>query len=185
MAAPKFPDEVVAFRDKLAKEAKDGGYNLNPDENFTLQLAQGLLDNLHRLGHAACPCRLAFGDKTKDIDIICPCYYRDPDIDQFGTCYCALYVSEDWIAGKVKKGSIPDRRPERFVADGYSESDPSTPGSVSSQVPSGGSTLDSSKPALSYPVWRCKVCGYLAARDEPPGKCPVCKAGKERFERFM
>jgi ferredoxin-thioredoxin reductase catalytic chain len=39
--------------------------------------------------------------------------------------------------------------------------------------------------ALSYPVWRCKVCGYLCARDEPPDICPICKVKKERFERFV
>jgi len=33
-------------------------------------------------------------------------------------------------------------------------------------------------------VWRCRVCGYLCARNEPPGECPICKAGKERFEEF-
>jgi rubrerythrin len=38
---------------------------------------------------------------------------------------------------------------------------------------------------LPYPVWRCRVCGYLCARDEPPAVCPVCKAQKERFERFF
>jgi rubrerythrin len=38
---------------------------------------------------------------------------------------------------------------------------------------------------LSYPVWRCKVCGYICARDEPPDQCPICKVGKERFERFI
>jgi rubrerythrin len=38
---------------------------------------------------------------------------------------------------------------------------------------------------LSYPVWRCKVCGYLCAREEPPGICPICKVSKERFERFL
>jgi ferredoxin-thioredoxin reductase catalytic chain len=37
---------------------------------------------------------------------------------------------------------------------------------------------------LSKPVWRCKVCGYLCARDEPPDLCPICKVKKERFERF-
>jgi rubrerythrin len=46
--------------------------------------------------------------------------------------------------------------------------------------------LPKGKPAgLAYPVWRCKVCGYLAARDEPPDLCPICKASRERFERFM
>jgi rubrerythrin len=35
------------------------------------------------------------------------------------------------------------------------------------------------------PVWRCKVCGYLCARPRPPLKCPICKADRDRFERFM
>jgi ABC-type ATPase with predicted acetyltransferase domain len=26
---------------------------------------------------------------------------------------------------------------------------------------------------LPYPVWRCKVCGYLCARDGPPEVCPI------------
>ena len=38
---------------------------------------------------------------------------------------------------------------------------------------------------LPYPVWRCTVCGYLCARNEPPSVCPVCKVDKDRFERFM
>jgi len=33
-------------------------------------------------------------------------------------------------------------------------------------------------------VWRCTVCGYLAAREEPPPICPICKAKAERFEEF-
>jgi ferredoxin-thioredoxin reductase catalytic chain len=39
--------------------------------------------------------------------------------------------------------------------------------------------------ALPLPVWRCKVCGYLCARESPPEVCPICKAKKERFEKFM
>jgi ferredoxin-thioredoxin reductase catalytic chain len=39
--------------------------------------------------------------------------------------------------------------------------------------------------ALGYPIWRCKVCGYICARDEPPGICPICKVTKDRFERFI
>jgi len=33
-------------------------------------------------------------------------------------------------------------------------------------------------------VWRCRVCGYLCARNQPPQRCPICKATKERFEQF-
>lgn len=38
---------------------------------------------------------------------------------------------------------------------------------------------------LPLPVWRCRVCGYLCARDGPPEVCPICKAKKEHFERFI
>jgi len=39
-------------------------------------------------------------------------------------------------------------------------------------------------PAGEIRVWRCKVCGYLCARTEPPEVCPICKVGRERFEPF-
>ncbi len=167
----RFSDEVVKTYERLRREAEEGGYLLNPDRNFTLRLVQGLLENEQRYGYRSCPCRLAFGEKSKDLDIICPCYYRDPDLEEFGACYCALYVSDEWIEGKKKHGSIPERRPAKFMREGYSES----PAPLPSFSPS----------SLPLPVWRCRVCGYLCARPEPPGKCPVCKAGKDRFERFM
>jgi ferredoxin-thioredoxin reductase catalytic subunit/rubredoxin len=169
-AEERFSDEVLKTWERLKKEAEETGYRLNPDKDFTLRLVQSLLENEKRYGYWCCPCRLAFGERNKDLDVICPCYYRDSDVEEFGACYCALYVSDDWISGKKKHGSIPERRPAKFMRDGYSESPP--PSSVS---PS----------SLPLPVWRCKVCGYLCARPEPPGKCPVCKAGKDRFERFM
>ena len=170
----QFGKEVRRLYDRLKKEAVDAGYMLNPDEEFTLGLVQGLHENISRFGYPACPCRLAYGEKAKDIDIECPCFYRDADLEEFGACYCALYVNDDWVAGRKNHKSIPDRRPPEFVVSGYSAPAPSTTG-----------TLESSNPVLSHPVWRCKVCGYLCARDEPPGKCPVCKATKDRFERFM
>lgn len=167
----EFPPEIVKFYEQLKKEAEAGGYNLNPDRNFALGLVAALMTNEKRYGYRACPCRLALGDKEKDIDIICPCYYRDADLEEFGACYCALYVSDDWIAGRIRKGPIPERRPAQFFISGYTESEPVK------------NIQELTK--LSLPVWRCKVCGYLCARPEPPGKCPICKAEKERFERFI
>ena len=32
--------------------------------------------------------------------------------------------------------------------------------------------------------WICKVCGYIHEGLEPPDICPVCKVGKEKFERL-
>ena len=165
--------EVDRVHDLLKKEAVEGGYRFNPDVEFTKNLVRGLLRNEQRYGYRACPCRLASGKKAEDLDIICPCDYRDADLDEFGACYCTLYVNEA-IAGGVKLAApVPERRPPRSER-GRTKAVPA--------VQTGGSLPPLSLP---FPVWRCKVCGYLCAREQPPGICPVCKAKKERFERFM
>ena len=46
-------------------------------------------------------------------------------------------------------------------------------------------SCESSLSELKYPVYRCKICGYLCARENPPEICPICKAEKDRFERFL
>jgi ferredoxin-thioredoxin reductase catalytic subunit len=155
---------------RLERDAKQGGYHLNPDEKFVKGLARGLLVNEKRYGYRACPCRLAQDDKKEDLDIICPCYYRDADVAEFGACYCALYVSGAVQRGEKELSSIPERRPPAEER-------------TSSKAASQTSTAGPLK--LSVPVWRCLVCGYLCGRDGPPEVCPICKAGKERFERFM
>ena len=33
--------------------------------------------------------------------------------------------------------------------------------------------------------WICKVCGYVYEGDQPPEKCPVCKAPASRFEEMV
>lgn len=162
-------DGVNGLYERLKSEAEEGGYHLNPDVEFTKDLLRGLITNEGRYGYWASPCRLASGRKEEDLDIICPCDYRDQDVSEYGMCYCALYVSEAVVNGEEKlTGSIPERRP-----------------------PAAERKKGRSQPApvgiypLPLAVWRCKVCGYLCAREEPPEVCPICKAKKERFERFM
>ena len=165
-------EEVDRVYKRLFAEAEEGGYHLNPDVEFTKNLVRGYIKNEQRYGYPSCPCRLASGKKEEDLDIICPCDYRDPDLEEYGACYCALYVSDAILAGKHLVAPVPERRPPR--SERLSMSATKT---VSSTVTPFGS--------LPYPVWRCKVCGYLCARDQPPGVCPVCKAKKDRFEKFM
>jgi ferredoxin-thioredoxin reductase catalytic subunit len=163
--------EIDAVYQRLNREAEAGGYHLNPDTEFTKDLVKGLLTNERRYGYWACPCRLAAGDKFEDLDIICPCDYRDADVGEFDACYCALYVSTAALKGERPIHSIPERRPP-------SREDRAQ---VKGQKKESGQTLGS----LSKPVWRCRVCGYLCARDDPPDICPICKAKKDRFERFI
>ena len=159
--------EIDRLYERLFREAEGAGYHLNPDVEFIKELVKSLIINERRYGYRACPCRLASGDKQDDLDIICPCDYRDPDLNEYDACYCALYVSDAVQKGRKKAGSIPERRPP--------PADRKT-----------GSRGKNRKPNdLPLPVWRCKVCGYLCAREQPPEVCPICKAKKDRFERFM
>lgn len=165
--------------EKLSKEARESGYFLNPDKEFVLELCAGLLTNEKRFGYMACPCRLASGSKNNDLDIICPCDYRDTDTEKYGACYCGLYVSKEVAEGRKKATSIPESRPpEEKRQESFRAS--ALPARPATQSVAGRQTS-----ALSYPVWRCKVCGYLCARNEPPGICPICKVSRERFERFF
>jgi ferredoxin-thioredoxin reductase catalytic chain len=72
---------------KLAKESTSSAYFLNPEVDFTRSLIKSLIVSEGRYGYLACPCRLAEGIKDEDLDIICPCDYRDADLGQYGTCY--------------------------------------------------------------------------------------------------
>ncbi len=95
----------------LRKFAAQQGFELNADEGHVLQLMEGLLKNEARYGYRSCPCRLAKNDREADRDIICPCVYREPDVAEFGSCYCGLYVSREWNSGVLRHAYVPERRP--------------------------------------------------------------------------
>jgi len=161
--------EIEILYQRLFKEAEVSGYHLNPELEFTKEFIKGLLINQKRYGYMNCPCRLASGKAEADLDMVCPCDYRDADLTEYGCCFCGLYVNAAVAEGKQTIGSIPDRRPVGGEKSNM-ENHPSETGNLK---------------ALPLPVWRCKVCGYLCARDTPPEVCPICKAQKERFERFI
>lgn len=105
---------MTAFElyEKLRPIQEAKGYYFNKDlEGMTLPLLESLLINKNRYGYMVCPCRLASGDREKDKDIICPCVYRDPDVAEYGSCYCGLYVSQAWNEGKIPHVPVPERRP--------------------------------------------------------------------------
>jgi ferredoxin-thioredoxin reductase catalytic chain len=152
---------------ELKKLVDEDGYILQPDEDILEDLLIGLIENEKRYGFRSCPCRLASGILVNDMDIICPCDYRDPDLEKYGCCYCTLYVNEDWISGRKSHDPIPERRPVRKILRKQEQVD-----------------ITMKETNKEIHVWRCTVCGYLCARDEPPDQCPICRAKKERFEKF-
>jgi ferredoxin-thioredoxin reductase catalytic chain len=95
----------------LKKQQESRGYFFNKDRNRVMQLLDALLVNKDRYGYMSCPCRLSANDREWDKDIICPCVYREPDVAEYGSCYCNLYVSKDWNEEKTPHDYVPERRP--------------------------------------------------------------------------
>jgi ferredoxin-thioredoxin reductase catalytic chain len=99
----------------LKKVQEPKGYYFNNDKKRVFELLDALLVNKNRYGYMGCPCRLASGNRENDNDIICPCVYRKPDVEEFGSCYCNLYVSKEWNEGKIPHEYIPERRPPEKI----------------------------------------------------------------------
>ncbi|TRO47161.1 ferredoxin:glutaredoxin reductase [Candidatus Bathyarchaeota archaeon] len=167
---------LETVRKRAEADAGTYGYYLNPNPKFLQSLFEGLKRNEERYGYPSCPCRLASGKFEIDRDIICPCDYRDPDVAEFGACYCALYVRKDLYEGKTEIKPVPERRPLEKQSKAYNVAT-TAPESKPAPTAKEDDKALASKPKL----WYCKQCGYVAFRDEPPYTCPICKAKKEMF----
>jgi ferredoxin-thioredoxin reductase catalytic subunit len=143
--------DVRLLTEQLIRDAGSGGYHINPDMDITLGLVRGLMVNEQRYGYRSCPCRLASGNREDDLDIVCPCNYRDVDVEEYGSCYCGLYVSQEVVDGKKSIESIPERRPGKTVRDTLKAEK-----EQSERTPAG---------KLPLPVWRCR-----SAVTSAPGK---------------
>ena len=103
--------KVEKLYEALKKSQEARGIYFNKDKDLVFELLESLLLNKDRYGYMACPCRLACGEREKDKDIFCPCDYREPDLEEFGTCYCGLYVSTTLNNGEIQAEYVPERRP--------------------------------------------------------------------------
>jgi ferredoxin-thioredoxin reductase catalytic chain len=103
--------EVEKLYEMLKKVQEPKGYFFNEDKQMVFDILTGLIENRQRYGYMSCPCRLGSGNREEDKDIVCPCVYRAPDVEEFGSCYCNLYVSKDWNEGNIDKVYVPERRP--------------------------------------------------------------------------
>jgi len=109
-------NDVESLYEMLRKSQEPKGYLFNNDKARVFEMLEALILNKDRYGYMNCPCRLASGDREHDKDIICPCEYREPDVKEYGSCYCNLYVSQGWNDGKIPHKYIPERRsPDKLV----------------------------------------------------------------------
>jgi len=106
------PEELY---EKLRKIQEPKGYFFNRDRDLVIELLDGLLQRKESDGYMTCPCRLSSGDYESDKDIICPCVYREPDVKEYGSCYCGLYVSKEWNEDRIAHEIVPERRPPEKI----------------------------------------------------------------------
>ena len=107
--------DVEKLYEQLKKIQEAKGYTFNKDKDRVFELLEALIENKNRYGYMACPCRLAAEDRDADRDIICPCVYREPDVVEFGSCYCNLYVSKAWNDETIPHEYVPERRPPEKI----------------------------------------------------------------------
>lgn len=167
-------------RRRAESDAKSNGYRLNRDPAFLKDLLEGLKTNEERYGYPSCPCRIATGKFEVDRDIICPCDYRDPDVQEFGACYCALFVRQDVYEGKIPLQPVPERRPQEKQARAITVAT-GAPDMKVKATPVAKEQPKELEGESKMKFWYCKQCGYVVFREEPPYICPICKAKKEMF----
>jgi ferredoxin-thioredoxin reductase catalytic subunit len=167
-------------RQRAEADAKTNGCYLCPDKVFLNDLLEGLKKNEERYGYPSCPCRPATGKLELDRDIVCPCWYRDPDVQEYGACYCGLYVNKDISEGRAKLQPIPERRPQEKQARALG---PSAETPTSSKKEKKVAKTEKASPT-GMKLWFCEQCGYVCYREEPPYICPICKAKRELFKEL-
>ena len=173
---------IERVRKRAEADAKTYGYFLTPQPDLLQMFMEGLKTNEDRYGYPVCPCRLGTGNLDLDRDIVCPCDYRDPDVAQYGACYCRLYVNKK-VFESQDLPEVPERRPTEKIARAYDlPSAEKKPSEEQSQgAPEKPQPQTPSKPAVKKKLWYCKQCGYVVYREDPPYICPICKAKRELF----
>ncbi len=174
---------IERVRKRAEADAKTYGYYLTPQPDLLQMFLEGLKTNEERYGYPSCPCRLATGNLELDRDIICPCDYRDPDVAEYGACYCRLYVNKA-VYESQNLPEVPERRPIEKQARAYGT--PIIGQKASSQQTQGAPEKPKTQPQAKPPevkkkLWYCKQCGYVVYREDPPYVCPICKAKREMF----
>jgi ferredoxin-thioredoxin reductase catalytic subunit len=172
---------IEETRRRAEADAKTYGYYLTPQPELLQGFLEGLKTNEDRYGYPLCPCRLASGNFEYDRDIICPCDYRDPDVAQYGSCYCRLYVNKQVYESK-NLPEVPERRPLEKQQRAYGTPTIAKQTNLQSEQekPTAAQTLGL-QPTVKKKLWYCKQCGYVVFREDPPYICPICKAKREIF----
>ena len=171
---------IEHVRKRAEADAKTYGYYLTPQADLLQMFLEGLKTNEDRYGYPSCPCRLATSNLELDRDIICPCDYRDPDVAEYGACYCRLYVNKA-VYESQNLPEVPERRPIEKQQRAYGIPIATKPVEGTREKATPPAQEQGKSPQVKKKLWYCRQCGYVVYREDPPYVCPICKAKREMF----
>lgn len=91
----QYRDGVKKQRRWIEKYAQQKNYVVNPNWMMSTNLEVWLCEMEATFGKRYCPCFEPSGDKELDKKMSCPCEYIEDEIEEYGTCHCALFGRAD------------------------------------------------------------------------------------------
>jgi len=97
----KYKKDIKRQNKWINKYIEKKNYDINPNKMISTNLKIWLSEMEGIYGKRLCPCFDPSGGKENDKAMLCPCKYIDEEIEEYGTCHCALFgkkgLSEkDW-----------------------------------------------------------------------------------------
>lgn len=91
----KYRDAVKKQHRWIVKYTAQKNYALNPNLMMSKNLEVWLSEMEATFGKRYCPCFEPSGDAELDKKMLCPCEFIDDEIEEYGTCHCALFGRAD------------------------------------------------------------------------------------------
>lgn len=97
-----FAKDYFAYKGKIKKQndwirkyAEKNNFAINPDPMISTNLKIWLSEMEGIYEKRMCPCFDPSGIKENDQKLICPCPYIKEEMEEYGTCHCALFGRPD------------------------------------------------------------------------------------------
>ena len=101
----KYKDDVKKQKRWIQKFTTQKNYVLNPSWMMSTNLEIWISEMEKTFGKRYCPCFEPSNDEALNKKMLCPCEFIDDEIEEYGTCHCALFGSPDLDKAGWKKSS--------------------------------------------------------------------------------
>jgi ferredoxin-thioredoxin reductase catalytic subunit len=101
----KYKEEIKKQSKWIDKYISKKNYEVNPSPMMSTNLKIWLCEMELIYGKRICPCFDPSGDKKLDQAMTCPCKYMDQEIEEYGTCHCALFGKPNMSKSEWKESN--------------------------------------------------------------------------------